>query len=301
MRYLVFEAGGRAGLSAELFFRSRTLRSTDGDTLLLADMDGTYVRCPAAAGTRRLPEGEVLSLMEEDSSDMVVFPADELARQGKEPVFELSRRNPYSAVEKWFFDKKVTNERVDLATRECRIEVPQTFQLSDVFMRPDTMSAGSHGVGRLSNICITRYVQIEREYVVDVDFTGNEPVVYPREVKIKNGYDRYLRFLPQEGPVGAAVVEFVLALRESYPLMVRGIFHIQLIEDAEGRIFFVEYSKRISGTSIVNLQRGYNPFDSFAGLGPGPVDRDCAEQGTWYRYEDMLSRVLPIISKCESV
>ena len=295
MRYLVFEAGGRAGLSAELFFRSRREPSAD-DTLLLADMDPTYFQCPSPKGVRRLDEREVLALIAEDSSDMVVFPADELARQGKESVFNLCRNNPFTAVDKWFFDKKKMNENLSVATKGCAIAIPQTFELSDVFMRPDTMSAGSHGVGRLSNICITQYVEIEHEYVVDVDFTSNMPVVYPREVKIKNGYDRYLKFLPRDGKVGGAVQEFVLALRAAYPMMVTGIFHIQLIENKEGKLFFVEYSKRISGTSIVNLQRGYNPFDSFAGLGPAPASPQCAPEGTWFRYEDMMGRVFEVMA-----
>ena len=41
MTYLVFEAGGRAGLSAELFFVNRS-NPADGSRLVLADMDPFY-------------------------------------------------------------------------------------------------------------------------------------------------------------------------------------------------------------------------------------------------------------------
>ena len=70
--------------------------------------------------------------------------------------------------------------------------------------------------------------------------------------------------------------------------MVTGIFHIQLIEDPAGQIFFVEYSKRISGTSIVNLFRGYNPFDALTGVQTPVCKGDFAKEDVWYRYEDFM-------------
>ena len=78
------------------------------------------------------------------------------------------------------------------------------------------------------------------------------------------------------------------AIRASVPLLVTGIFHIQLIENPAGEIYFVEYSKRISGTSIVNLFRGYNPFDSFAGVETPRFKGGFAEENVWYRYEDFI-------------
>ena len=150
------------------------------------------------------------------------------------------------------------------------------------------MSAGSHGVGRLENTCITRRVEIAHEYVVDVNWTAEEPVIYAREVKIKNGYDKYLKFLGSGSKVARAVDEFVRAIRAKAPLMVTGIFHIQLIEDPAGQIFFVEYSKRISGTSIVNLFRGYNPFDALTGVQTPVFTGDFAKVDVWYRYEDFM-------------
>ena len=293
MRYLSFEAGGRAGLSAELFFVNR-VRKDDGNSLVLADMDTTYFQCPCPAGVSRVAEAEALSMIAGDASGCTVFPADELARQSKPAVFELASRNPMVAVEKWFFNKRCMNERLAEATDGCAIHIPETFSLDDVFMRPNTMSAGSHGVGRLENTCITRRVEIAHEYVVDVNWTGTEPVIYAREVRIKNGYDKYLQFLGRESKVARAVDEFVHAIRASIPLLVTGIFHIQLIENPAGEIYFVEYSKRISGTSIVNLFRGYNPFDALAGVETPVFKGDFAKENVWYRYEDFIMNLCKV-------
>ena len=287
MKYLVFEAGGRAGLSAELFFANR-VRKDDGNSLVMADMDTTYIQCPCPAGVSRVLESDALAMIAADASSCAVFPADELARQGKPAVFDLAARNPMVAVEKWFFNKRGMNLKLAQITSGCQINIPETFSLDDVFMRPNTMSAGSHGVGRLENTCITRRVEIAHEYVVDVNWTAEEPVIYAREVKIKNGYDKYLKFLGAGSKVARAVDEFVRAIRAKAPLMVTGIFHIQLIEDPAGQIFFVEYSKRISGTSIVNLFRGYNPFDALTGVQTPVFTGDFAKEDVWYRYEDFM-------------
>lgn len=287
MNYLVFEAGGRAGLSAELFFVNR-VNKDDGNSLVLADMDTTYPLCPAPAGVIRVSEAEALAMIARDASGCTVFPADELARQGKPAVFELAARNPLTAVESWFFNKRDMNNRLAAVTKGCTIRIPETFSLDDVFMRPNTMSAGSHGVGRLADTCITRRVEISHEYVVDINWAGTEPVIYAREVRLKNGYDKYLRFIGQESKVTRAVDEFIRAIRASIPLMVTGVFHIQLIEDPAGEIYFVEYSKRISGTSLVNLFRGYNPFDAFAGERTPVCSGSFAREGVWYRYEDFI-------------
>lgn len=287
MKYLVFEAGGRAGLSAELFFVNR-VRKDDGDSLVLADMDATYMQCPCPAGVSRVTEADALAMIARDASRCTVFPADELARQGKPAVFSLAERNPLVAVEPWFFNKRAMNEKLSAVTDGCNIKIPETFSLDDVFMRPNTMSAGSHGVGRLENTCITRRIEIAHEYVVDINWVGAEPVIYAREVRIKNGYDKYLKFLGARNKVTRAVDEFVRAIRVSVPKMVTGIFHIQLIENPAGEIYFVEYSKRISGTSAVNLFRGYNPFDAFAGVQTPVFKGDFAKEDVWYRYEDFI-------------
>ena len=287
MKYLVFEAGGRAGLSAELFFVNR-VRQDDGSSLVLADMDDHYRLCPCPAGVSRVGEVEALAMIASDAAGCTVFPADELARQSKPAVFGLAARNPMVAVEPWFFSKRLMNESLAAATAGCTIKIPETFSLDDVFMRPNTMSAGSHGVGRLENTCITRRVEIAHEYVVDVNWVGAEPAVYAREVRIKNGYDKYLQFLGRESRVSKAVDEFVRAIRTSIPKLVTGIFHIQLIENPAGEIYFVEYSKRISGTSIVNLYRGYNPFDALSGVETPVYKGDFARENVWYRYEDFI-------------
>ena len=287
MNYLVFEAGGRAGLSAELFFLYRSTPG-DGNRLILADMDPSYRLCPGARDIVRTGEDEALSLIAEHPDDCRVFPADELARQGKRAVFDLAARDPMVAVEQWFFSKRRMNEVLAAITAGCTVRIPETFALDDVFMRPNTMSAGSHGVGRLVNTCITRYVPIAREFVVDVDYTGAEPRVFARQVRIKNGYDKYLKFLAADNRVSLAAEEFVRAIRRSEPMLATGIFHIQLIEDPAGDIYFVEYSKRISGTSLADLYRGFNPFDAFAGAETKVALGKTIREETWYRYEDLL-------------
>ena len=49
--------------------------------------------------------------------------------------------------------------------------------------------------------------------------------------------------------------------------------------------------KRISGTSIVNLFRGYNPFDAFAGVPTPAYKGDFAREDVWYRYEDFVANL----------
>lgn len=287
MTYFVFEAGGRAGLSAELFFVNRVNKG-DGGSLVLADMDETYRMCPCPPGVKRVAEAEALGMIASNPDGCTVFPADELARQGKPAVFELASRNPMVAVEHWFYSKRTMNETLAAATAGCRIKIPETFFLDDVFMRPNTMSAGCHGVGKLENTCITRRIEIAHEYVVDVNWTADEPAIYAREVRIKNGYDKYLKFLGSGSTVACAVREFIKAVKTALPKLVTGIFHIQLIENPAGEIYFVEYSKRISGTSIVNLFRGYNPFDALDGVETPVVKGDFAREDVWYRYEDLI-------------
>lgn len=286
-KFLVFEAGGRAGLSAELFFLARR-KKDDGAKLVMADMDAYFRKCPAAPGVVRLGEDKALEMIASDPSSLSVFPADELARQDKKAVFDLASKNPFTAVEPWFFHKHEMNLRLTEITKGCRVRIPETFYLDDVFMRPDTMSAGSNGVAPLRNTCITRRIDIAREYVVDIDWTLDNPRIFAREVRIKNGYDKYLRFVPQGSSFALACEEFVRAIRASEPLLATGVFHIQLIENAEGEIYFVEYSKRISGTSSVNLFRGYNPFDSFAGVETSVRLGGAVREDEWYRFEDLM-------------
>lgn len=292
MRYLVFEAGGRAAFSAELFFLHR-VNCGDGDTLLLADTDPLYREVRAGdSSVIRMTEADALALLAnpEASRDILIFPADELTRQGNRAVQAHAASHPISAVEQWYYHKKLMNERLADVTSGCAISIPMTFPTERIFIRPDTMSAGSHGVRGMENTCITELVDIEREYVVDVDWLGNEPAIYPREVKIKHGYDKYIQFLPADGILGTAVNEFVRAMRTGCAPLTSGIFHLQLIEDRRGCLYFIEYSKRISGSSSANLFRGYNPFDSLAGAA-STVCRDLCEEGTWHRYEDFVLKM----------
>lgn len=294
MKYLVFEAGGRAGLSAELFFINRVSKD-DGNSLVMADIDTFYRQCPCPVGISRVSEDVALDMIDKEASTCAIFPADELSRQSKSAVFNLASHNPFVAVDKWFYNKRYVNERLSEATDGCIIKIPETFSLDDVFMRPNTMSAGSNGVRRLENTCITRNIVIAHEYVIDVNWTAEEPVVYAREVRIKNGYDKYLRFLDTNDRITLAVYEFIQAVHASYPKMMTGIFHIQLIENPAGELYFVEYSKRISGTSIVNQFRGFNPFDTLASIETPIYKGDFANNNIWYRYEDFIINLNKIL------
>ena len=85
MNYLVFEAGGRAGLSAELFFVNR-VNKDDGNSLVLADMDTTYPLCPAPAGVIRVSEAEALAMIARDASGCTVSPV-----RGRKLVLQQTR------------------------------------------------------------------------------------------------------------------------------------------------------------------------------------------------------------------
>ena len=67
MNYFVFEAGGRAGISAELFFLRRQ-EAGNGDHLCMADMDKTALLCPSSSEVTRIEESEALEMLVKDSA-----------------------------------------------------------------------------------------------------------------------------------------------------------------------------------------------------------------------------------------
>ena len=56
MKYIVFEAGSRAGFSAEMFYRAWKKRHPESNVgLIMADSDTTFAQVPAPAGVEREP------------------------------------------------------------------------------------------------------------------------------------------------------------------------------------------------------------------------------------------------------
>ena len=286
MNFVVFESGSRAGLSAELFFEFYRKRSSSGDTLFLSDLDEDFSSIEKLfPQVERIHDSKALEMLA--SGDAVVFPADEITRQKNENVTRVASLHGFSRVEPWYYNKNSVNRFLMPKTQGCEIQVPPTFDTTQVCVRPNTLSAGSRNVQLLENACVTMKIDIAREFVVDVlRYDNNSIYCFPREVTLKNGYDRFIKLLPLDGRVAHAVKEFVTAVCPTNQGLFSNIFHLQLCEDREGRLFYIEFSKRISGTSCVNIGSGMSPFALIDGaeqqLNPAFVD------GKWHRFEDFL-------------
>lgn len=285
MTYLVFEAGSRCGLSAMLFFLEYVKRVGTEDWLLLVDRDEHFVesiRNEAFDNIASMTEKTFFDSIAKNMpyGEYVVFPADELTRQ--------KGFNPHSTwfneVKKDFYNKKFVNLQLK-AKGFC---VPPTFEFSNVIVRPNTMSAGSKGIMKLENVCVSSLVDIAHEYVVDCFFNPSTGYFesYSREVSLKNGYDQYVKFLPSSHPSNMYVTDLCHSVND---MMFSGLFHVQLMEDSRGNIYYIESSKRMSGTCLVNMLRGFRPFDLINGV---EIDNrnDCYE-GKWYKYDYLLDKV----------
>lgn len=295
-KYLVFEAGSRAGLSAELFFRAwmkqNGWKDGEGDVLYLADSDPMYQMVPSCCSNIiRLSEQKALDLLMSEK-DIAVFPADELTRQCNYDVMNKVRDDEYSKVSELWYDKahmnNVLSELVSLD--KCNIRIPLTFGLTDAFIKPNNASAGSKGIELKKGMCVSQAIDIKREYVVDVLCTDVCIEAYPREVKLRAGYDKYIRLLSPSSQISVEVWKFVECVSEKVGLFAPGIFHIQLAEDTNGDLFYIEASRRISGTSLVNLASGFNPFCFMNKVESDRLVR-WFEYGKWFRYEDFVLEV----------
>lgn len=295
-KYLVFEAGSRAGLSAELFFRAwmkqNGWKDGEGDVLYLADSDPMYQIVPSCCSNIiRLSEQKALDLLMSEK-DIAVFPADELTRQCNYDVMNKVRDDEYSKVSELWYDKahmnNVLSELVSLD--KCNIRIPLTFGLTDAFIKPNNASAGSKGIELKKGMCVSQAIDIKREYVVDVLCTDVGIEAYPREVKLRAGYDKYIRLLSPSSQIAVEVWKFVECVSEKVGLFAPGIFHIQLAEDTNGDLFYIEASRRISGTSLVNLASGFNPFCFMNNVESDRLVR-WFEYGKWFRYEDFVLEV----------
>lgn len=279
--WLVFEAGSRAGLSATAFFRQFRNEYKSEDTLCLIDDDETFMLCTDIEkdGVKIIHKSAVDVLL--DSS--VIFPADELTRQSGMPE---NSRKWFNSVYSEFYDKRYVSFRLE----NNGVRVPRTLFAEDVIVKPNSMSAGSKGIYTFDNCCVQQRIDVKHEYVVDmfVDEYKNVVQLFPREVKLRAGYDKYIRFLWLDHKVAEFAKEIVAA--DSIGIF-RGPCHVQIIEDASGMLYYVEGSKRISGSSLVNILRGYNPFALLNGIVP---EYKCFDE-KWHLFDELLVKVEEVL------
>lgn len=292
-KYIVFEAGSRAGLSAEIFFRAwqkqNGWENGNGDVLYLADSDPTYCSVPSQSeNIIRISEQEAVNLIQ-SGEDVVAFPGDELTRQLNPVVRNAVQDDDYARVSPLWYDKAhVNNVLAELVSiDQCKIRIPLTFGLTDAFIKPNKASAGSKGLELKGDVCVSQIIDIRMEFVADVLYDGNYVNVFPREVKLRSGYDKMIRLLPPLSRISREVRKFVECVSSQVELFAPGIFHIQLAEDTNGDLFYIEASRRISGTSLVNLANGFNPF-CFMNRVKTDVIVTRFEDGKWFRYEDFV-------------
>lgn len=277
MRYFAFEAGSRAGFSTERFFNAYKESYPNDDVLVMVDSDPHFAQLPSENYISRVSEETAfISVTKGD----IVFPCDELTRQ-RNILFRDICKGTISEVEDWFFDKRRVNMFLSEGANE--IKIPKTFQQEDLFIKPNTASAGSKGCYKASNLCISERINISHEYVVDCIEKDDKYKVFPREVVLRNGYDKYVKLLPTNGEFVDKIIFFLQSVK--CPIF-KGIFHLQLAENNIGEIYYIESSKRISGSSIVNIHRGFNPFCFINGI--DAKDENLDLEGIWYRYDDLL-------------
>ena len=286
MNFVVFESGSRAGLSAELFFEHYVDATGAKHRLFLSDLDEDFQhivsRHPQVSLIHDRQAFEMLS-----AGEAVIFPADELTRQSNPVATQVASEHRFSCIEPHYYKKQHMNELLARATATCAIKVPETFSLTNVCVKPNSMSAGSRNIQFLDNACVMQKIDIDHEYVVDVlRYDDEKMYIFPREVTLKNGYDRFIKLLPLEGELAMHVTEFDKAACPSNDGMFSDIFHLQLCQDKKGDYYYIEFSKRISGTACVNILSGMSPFAMIDGidqeLNSGMID------GCWRRFEDFM-------------
>lgn len=297
MKYLVFESGSRAGFSAEMFFRAWQKRHHRTDVkLIMADSDWAMLELPNAKGILRKHCQPAEARVGEKG--VRVFPGDELTRQRNEWIQKAIENDIFAKVEDWYYDKSKVNRMLHKITDgKTFIKIPKTFELNEVCIKPNTLSAGSKNIQFEGNVCIEELIDIKTEYVADVLEINGEFCPFVREVTLRSGYDKLIKLLPPNHILTHSVRQFLEVVSENTEdrlSLFKGIFHLQIAEDDKGQYYFIEASKRISGTSIVNIFNGFNPFDLIEGTEfttyPNPFD-----YWKWYRYEDFILELSKII------
>ena len=188
----------------------------------------------------------------------------------------------------WYDKAHVNNVLAELVSiDQCKIRIPLTFGLTDAFIKPNKASAGSKGLELKGDVCVSQIIDIRREFVADVFYDGKYVNVFPREVKLRSGYDKMIRLLPPSSRISREIRKFVECVSSQVELFSPGIFHIQLAEDTNGDLFYIEASRRISGTSLVNLANGFNPF-CFMNRVKTDVIVTRFDDCKWFRYDDFV-------------
>ena len=297
MKYVVFEAGSRAGFSAEFFYLAWKKNHPGRDVqLVMADSDTTFTLVPAEDGVER--ENDKVAAARLGGEGYRAFPGDELTRQRNDAVRGAISADRMAAVETWSYEKARVNRTLErLAGDDAGIRVPRTFMMESVCVKPNSGSAGSRGVEFKENVCVSELIDIKREYVVDVLEQDGDYRIYARETKLRCGYDKLVRLLPQGHPLVAAVRKFINTVNARWDAtLFHDVFHLQIAENGAGEYYFIEASKRISGSAIVNIFKGFNPFDVLEGTAPAvypnPFDDD-----RWYRFEDFVARLSLVTSR----
>lgn len=281
MKWVAFEAGSRAGLSALMFFRQYKKLTGSDDELFMVDEDRAYLSTDVRCDSVTMLYPKMLSDL--FSGQCTVFPADELTRQ----------RGHSDGAKEWFnmVSKEMYDKRFVTAMLESRgVSVPSTLMAEQVIVKPNSLSAGSKGIMTFDDCCVQKRIDIAHEYVVDmfVDQDGNVVQLFAREVKLRAGYDKYIRFVYDEHKVACFAREVVKA---DVLGMFRGPCHIQVIEDHSGKLYYIEGSKRVSGTSLVNILRGYNPFMLLGGYKTEMLSYD----EDWHTFEELLIKVEEVV------
>jgi len=270
----------------EMFFLYNLQRGCfDKDKLCMADCDTTFKQVCHCPNIERISEQDAIGVINYGG---VILPADELTRQR----LGVGLDNPLSAVLPVYYDKRRMNELLQNMPKTTRIRIPKTFSCEKAFIRPNKESAGCKGVMPLKGFCVTEEIEIQNEYVVDV-INNKGFDIYAREVKLKNGYDKYVRILPENDRLLEEVEKMCVDLNVAMPDYVNGIFHLQLCKDAKDEYYYIESSKRISGSAIVNLYFGYNPLVLY---GECEVEQTALfERDKWYRYDDFVFNLSKVI------
>ncbi len=297
MKYVVFEAGSRAGFSAEFFYLAWKKNHPDSDVeLVMGDSDPTFAMIPAAAGVTRENDKVAAALL--GTEGCRAFPGDELTRQRNDEVRGAVSADRMAAVEPWYYEKARVNRTLErLAGENAGVRVPRTFTLESVCVKPNSGSAGSRGVEFKENVCVSELIDIKREYVVDVLEQNGEYRIFARETKLRCGYDKLVRLLPESDPLVAAVRRFIETVNARWDAtLFHDVFHMQIAENPAGEYYFIEASKRISGSAIVNIFRGFNPFDVLEDTVPAVYPNPFSDD-RWYRFEDFVARLSLVVAE----
>lgn len=293
MNYVVFESGSRAGFSAEMFFRIWKRHHKNNDAkLILTDIDTLFSELPTThPDIERQKDWQAIARL--SLKNYRVFPGDEMTRQDYQVVRYFVKNDYYASVEQWFYDKSRINALLaSVVGNSCPIKIPKTFDLNNVCIKPNTMSAGSRNIEFNENVCVSEKINIQHEYVVDVLERNGEFNIFAREVVLRQGYDKFIKLLDETHKLTSAIKHFLKLIScKIKATLFKGIFHIQVAEDANGNFYFIEASKRISGSSIVNVYNGFNPFDALENTTPFICAFNPFSYNKWYRFEEMVSRL----------